>query len=93
MVDDDRIKVVVTVQAGGKSVTTLVPSDTIMSRLIPALVTEMQLPTNVHYEVCHKQSGRQLRLSDTLAAAGVQEQDTLKFLSINRMDCQQIQFP
>ena len=80
MTDSPKVKVTVTDQAGGKTVTAELPTDAQMSRLIPALVTKMSLPTNVQYGVQHKQSGKQLQPSDTLAGAGVKENDTLRLL-------------
>jgi hypothetical protein len=80
MADSPKIKVTVTDQAGGKTVTAELPGDAQMSRLIPALVTKMSLPGNVQYGVQHKQSGKQLQPSDTLTSAGVKEGDTLRLL-------------
>lgn len=77
---DDKIKVTVTDQAGGKTVTAELPTNAPMSRLIPALVTKMSLPSNVQYGIMHKQSGKQLQPSDTLASAGVKDDDTLRLL-------------
>lgn len=76
----DKITVTVLDQAGGKSVTAELPADAAMNRLIPALVTKMQLPSNVQYGVQHKQSGKQLALTDTLNSVGVKEGDTLRLL-------------
>jgi hypothetical protein len=80
MADGNKVKVTVTDQAGGKTVTAELPSDAQMSRLLPALVTKMSLPTNVQYGVQHKQSGKQLQPGDTLASAEVKEGDTLRLL-------------
>ena len=76
----EKIKVTVTDQAGGKTVTAELPADAPMNRLIPALVTKMTLPTNVQYGIQHKQSGKQLGTNDTLTSAGVKEGDTLRLL-------------
>ncbi len=76
----DKIKVTVSDQAGGKTVTAELPSDAPMSRLIPALVQKMQLPGNVQYGVTHKQSGKLLQPPDTLQSAGVKEGDTLRLV-------------
>ena len=75
-----KIKVTVTDQAGGKTVTAELPSDATMNRLLPALVTKMQLPSNVQYGIQHKQSGKQLQPGDTLAGVGSKEGDTLRLL-------------
>ena len=45
-----------------------------------ALVKKMGLPDNVSYSIQHKQSGKQLQDSDTLASAGVKTGDTLHLL-------------
>ncbi len=76
----DKVKVTVTDQAGGKTVTAELPAKATMSRLLPALVTKMQLPGNVQYGIQHKQSGKQLQSDDTLESAGVKENDTLRLL-------------
>jgi hypothetical protein len=76
----DKVKVTVTDQAGGKTVTAELPTSATMTRLLPALVTKMQLPSNVQYGIQHKQSGKQLQSGDTLAGAGVKEGDTLRLL-------------
>ena len=76
----DKVKVTVTDQAGGKTVTAELPANAPMNRLVPALVTKMQLPTNVQYGIQHKQSGKQLGPNDTLNGAGVKEGDTLRLL-------------
>jgi hypothetical protein len=76
----DKVKVTVTDQAGGKKVTAELPTNAPMSRLVPALVTKMQLPADVQYGIQHKQSGKQLSPTDTLTGAGVREGDTLRLL-------------
>lgn len=80
MADEAKLKVIVTDQAGGKTVTAELPADVEMSRLLPALVTKMSLPTNVQYGIQHKQSGRQLQPADTLNGVGVKDGDTLRLL-------------
>lgn len=75
-----KVKVTVTDQAGGKTVQAELPTGATMTRLLPALVTKMQLPSNVQYGIQHKQSGKQLQNNDTLASAGVKEGDTLRLL-------------
>ena len=80
MTDQDKLRVTVTDQAGGKTVTAELPANAQMSRLLPALVTKMQLPSNVQYGIQHKQSGKQLQNTDTLASAGVKDGDTLRLL-------------
>lgn len=80
MATASKVKVTVTDQAGGKTVTAELPTNAQMSRLLPALVQKMGLPTNVQYGVQHKQSGKQLQTSDTLQSAGVNPDDTLRLL-------------
>lgn len=80
MAEGNKLKVTVTDQAGGKTVTAELPSDAPMGRLIPALVKKMTLPEGNRYELQHKQSGKQLGPNDTLAGAGVKEGDTLRIL-------------
>lgn len=77
---DDKVKVTVTDQAGGKTVTAELPTNAPMSRLLPALVTKMSLPSNVQYGIQHKQSGKQLQDGETLTSAGIKEGDTLRLL-------------
>ncbi len=77
---DDKIKVTVTDNAGGKTVTAELPGDAEMSRLIPALISKMSLPANVNYKIQHKQSGKQLEDNDTLKSAGVKDGDTLRLI-------------
>lgn len=80
MADANKVKVTVTDQAGGKTVTAELPTDAQMQRLIPALITKMQLPSNVQYQIQHKQSGKTLTPTDTLSSAGVKENDVLRLL-------------
>jgi len=80
MSSQNKVRVTVSDQAGGKTVTAELPADAPMSRLLPALVTKMTLPSNVQYGIQHKQSGKDLRGNDTLASAGVKDGDTLRLL-------------
>lgn len=77
---DNKVKVRVADAAGGKTVNAELPSGAPMSRLLPALVTKMALPSNVQYGVQHKESGKQLQATDTLAGAGVKDGDTLRLV-------------
>jgi len=76
----NKVKVTVTDQAGGKTVQAELPSDAVMSRLLPALIIKMNLPSNVAYGIQHKQSGKQLHDSETLLDAEVKDGDTLRLL-------------
>jgi len=80
MADESKIKVTVTDQAGGKTVQAELPAGAPMSRLLPALVQKMSLPTNTQYAIQHKQSGKTLQPADTLTSAGVKEGDTLRLM-------------
>jgi len=60
-----------------KSVTAELPSDASLHRLVPALVTKMQLPNNIQYSVFHKEAGKIIKPMETLRSAGVQDGDTL----------------
>lgn len=82
-----QVEVILMDQAGGKTVTAKLPTDVQMQRLIPALVTKMQLPTNVSYQVHHNQSGKTLSPTDTLFSAGIRDGDTLRFLPNVRAGC------
>jgi len=60
------------------------PDDAPMSRLIPALISRMGLPVQDRggqpqvYRLHHVRSGKQLDDSQTLSAAGVQQDDELR---------------
>ena len=56
------------------------PGDVPMSRLLPALVTKLVLPPGT-YKAMHKESGKELLPADTLAGAGIKDNDTLRILS------------
>jgi hypothetical protein len=75
-----KVTVTVTDQAGGKTVVAELPTGASMSRLVPALITKMMLPSNVRYGIQHKQSGRLLQPNETLQSAGVRSGDTLRLL-------------
>jgi hypothetical protein len=72
-----KVRVAITNQVDGTTVNVELPADASMSRLMPALVTKMQLPSDVQYSLYSKRLGRPLLLSDTLASSGVQDNDTL----------------
>lgn len=75
--DDGKIQVRITDQSGGKNVTARLPASAQVGQLLPALVTKLQLPSNQAYYLSHKDSGKKLVNTDTLASAGVQEGHTL----------------
>ena len=71
----------------GKKFRAQLPDDTPVSRLLPPLITRLNLsPTDsmgrrLSYRLVHRESGEQLRDSDTLARAGVQDGHTLRLLA------------
>ena len=76
----DKVKVTVTDQAGGKTVTAELPTNAQMNRLIPALIQKMSLPSGVQYGIQHKQSGKLLQPTDTFASVNVNEGDTVRLV-------------
>ncbi len=75
-----KVRVTVVDSAGGKTVTAELPATAPISRLLPALVTKMNLPSNITYGMQHWESGKQLTSSDTLSSAGVKEGNTLRLV-------------
>jgi len=71
-----NLRVTIT-EPGGTSRTADVPDDQPMNRLVPALVTKMNLQAGT-YQLMSKGLGRTLADTDTLASAGVQANDTLR---------------
>jgi hypothetical protein len=70
-------------QTGAKSVQAEIATGVTVARIIPSVVTRLQLPitapdgTPVAYSLDHKEGGRRLHEDETLAAAGVQTGDHL----------------
>ena len=81
------IRVFIESVAGGKRVNASVPDDLPISRLLPALIRKLGLPPaddtgrRVSYRLYHRESGNQLRDSDTLSSVGVKPEETLKILA------------
>lgn len=71
----------------GKKFHAQLPNDTPVSRLLPPLITRLNLSATdsmgrrVSYRLAHRESGEQLRDSDTLAQAGVEDGHTLRLLA------------
>ena len=69
---------------GSKRLIANIPDDAEVSRILPALISRMNLPlTNVSgqpmsYKLQHKNSGRQLSEYETLRNAAVTDGDTLR---------------
>lgn len=76
------IKVIVYDPTGSKKTPVELPGDVPMRRLIPALVTKMGLPTSqganpITYRLDHRASGKRLAEDESLADAGVNNDDIL----------------
>jgi uncharacterized ubiquitin-like protein YukD len=71
----------------GKQFKAQLPDDVPVSRLLPQLITKLNLsPTNssgrrLSYRLIHIESAEQLRDSDTLAQAGVEDGHHLRLLA------------
>ena len=79
------IKVIIYDQTGSKKTPVELPGDVPMRRLIPALVSKMNLPSHqggnpITYRLDHRDSGRRLSDDDTLVDVGVKEDDILSML-------------
>lgn len=76
------IRVLIYDPTGSKKTPVELPDDVPMRRLIPALVTKMGLPTTqganpITYRLDHRSSGKRLGDGDSLADAGVAQEDIL----------------
>ncbi|MCA9985935.1 MAG: EsaB/YukD family protein [Anaerolineales bacterium] len=76
------IKVIIYDPTGSKKTPVELPADVPMQRLIPALVSKMGLPTSqganpITYRLDHRDSGKRLSDSMSLADAGVKQDDIL----------------
>ena len=74
------VRVVIQDHTLSKKTMVELPDDVTMRRLLPALVTRMQLPllqggNPIIYRLDHRRTGRRLDDDDTLRAAGVQADD------------------
>lgn len=77
---DGKIQVKITDQAGGKYVDVKLPANVPILKLLPGLINKMQFPTQPTYSVVHKESGKRIAVSDTLASASVNEGDTIRIV-------------
>lgn len=75
---EGKIRVRITDQAGDKAVNAMLPVDVPVARILPVLISKMQLPTNLGYNLVHSESGKRLAGFDTLFFAGIQEGHTLQ---------------
>jgi ubiquitin-protein ligase len=80
-----QMRVIIRDHTGSKKTLVELPEDIPMRRLLPALVTRMNLPTNqggqlIGYVLDYVQAGRRLRDEDTLATAGVNGEEVLTLL-------------
>lgn len=76
------IKVIVYDPTGSKKTPVELPGDVPMRRLIPALVSKMGLPTSqganpITYRLDHRASGKRLGDDESLADAGVNNDDIM----------------
>ena len=75
-------KVIIYDPTGSKKTPVELPSDVPMRRLIPALVSKMGLPTSqganpITYRLDHRSSGKRIGDEQSLADAGVGDDDIL----------------
>lgn len=79
----DGIRVTFLDQTGAKSVEAVIAPPVTVSRIIPSLITKLNLPITgpdgqpMTYSLDHKEGGRRLREDETLWNAGVTEGDHL----------------
>jgi hypothetical protein len=70
-------------QTGAKSVTAVIADTVTAKRILPNVITKMNLPMTgpdgqpMSYSLDHKEGGKRLREDQTLADAGVKEGDHL----------------
>lgn len=83
----DTLTLTITDATGTKTQEAIVPADAPAIRVVARVVQAMGLPVNgpdgapLSYKFHHRASGRQLRDDDALAAAGVQDGDTLRLVA------------
>lgn len=81
--DPTGIQVCFLDQTGAKSVRAVIAFSVPVSRILPNIITKMNLPTlspdgqQVSYALDHKEGGRRLLETNTLLEAGVQNGDHL----------------
>ena len=81
------LEVTIADATGGKTQDATVPANAPAIRLIAKLIELLELPLTgpdgqpLSYKFHHRASGRQLRDDETLAAAGVQNGDTLRLVA------------
>lgn len=64
----------------GKTVTAELPTNAVISRLLPALIKKMELPSGAQYEILHKDTGKIIKPSETLQSFKVANGDTLSLI-------------
>lgn len=83
MTDGDGILVTFLDQTGAKSVKAKISATVTVRKILPNIITKMQLPvtapdgTPMSYSLDHKEGGKRLQEEQTLPAAGVAEGDHL----------------
>jgi len=83
MAEGDGIQVTFLDQTGAKSVKAKISPTVTVKKILPNIITKMQLPvtapdgTAMSYSLDHKEGGRRLQETQTLPDAGVKEGDHL----------------
>lgn len=85
MSTDDRkgTKVTFLDQTGAKSVNAVISDTVIVKRILPNIITKMNLPVMgpdgqpMSYSLDHKEGGKRLQENQTLPSAGVKDNDHL----------------
>jgi len=83
MPESDGITITFLDQTGAKSVKARISPTVTVAKIVPNIITRMQLPvtapdgTPMSYSLDHKQGGRRLQETQTLPEAGVKEGDVL----------------
>ena len=78
--NDGKVQVRITDQAGGKNVNARLPANAPVAQLLQALIAKLEMPANQTYHLIHKDSGKQLTDTDTLASAGVLDGHTIRLV-------------
>lgn len=82
-----NLTITVTDATGSKAQRASVPADAQVVRVLARVISALNLPQvgpdglPLSYKFHHRESGRQLREDDTLAAAGVGDGDTLRIVA------------
>lgn len=83
MAESEGLTVVFLDQTGAKSVKARISLSVTVKKIVPNIITKMQLPitapdgTPMSYSLDHKEGGKRLKEDQTLVEAGVKENDHL----------------